>query len=63
MEMYTKVQPHDIIQAVLQQEIALYCGKLIATRPDLFSGILKLRMGYVSCTFNHLSGSLTVFGY
>ncbi|CAG7786316.1 unnamed protein product [Allacma fusca] len=47
VEMYTKVQPYDTIQAVLQQEIVLYCGKLIATRPDLFNGILKLRMGWI----------------
>jgi len=43
--MYSKIQPYDIIQAVLQQEIALYCGKLIATNPELFDGILKIRMG------------------
>lgn len=43
--MYTKVQPYDTIQAVLQQEIALYCGKLIGTNPDLFDGILKIRIG------------------
>lgn len=42
---YSKVQPHDIIQAVLQQEIALYCGKLMVTTPELFEGILKIRMG------------------
>ena len=38
------MQPHHIIGAVLQQELILYCGKLIATQPDLFDGILVLRM-------------------
>ena len=42
--LYTRVQPHHIIGAVLQQELILYCGKLIATQPDLFDGILVLRM-------------------
>ena len=44
--LYTKVQPYNIIGAVMQQELILYCGKLIATQPDLFDGILVLRMGY-----------------
>lgn len=42
---YSKVQPHDIVQAALQQELALYCGKLIVTTPDIFEGILKIRIG------------------
>lgn len=45
--MYTRVQPHDVIQAVLQQEIVLYCGRLIATQPQVFKGILKIRVGFV----------------
>lgn len=44
---YSTIQPYDIIQAVLQQEIVLYCGRLIATSPDMFNGILKIRVGYV----------------
>jgi len=44
--LYTKVQPYNIIGAVLQQELILYCGKLIATQPDLFDGILVLRMSW-----------------
>lgn len=43
--MYNRVQPYDIIQAVLQQEIVLYCGRLIATEPHKFKGILKIRVG------------------
>ena len=40
----SKVQPYNIIGAVLQQELILYSGKLIATQPQLFDGILVLRM-------------------
>ena len=42
---YTKVQPFNTLAAVLQQELILYCGKLIATNPELFAGILKIRIG------------------
>ena len=42
---YTKVQPFNMISAVLQQELLLYCGRLIASHPELFSGILVVRMG------------------
>ena len=41
-----QVQPYNIIGAVMQQELILYCGKLIATQPDLFNGILVLRMSW-----------------
>eukprot|EP00094_Tigriopus_californicus_P001874 TCALIF_01806-PB protein Name:"Similar to CG8475 Probable phosphorylase b kinase regulatory subunit beta (Drosophila melanogaster)" AED:0.09 eAED:0.09 QI:765/1/1/1/0.81/0.82/17/82/1165 len=44
---YTKVQPYNVIAAVLQQELIVYCGKLIVTNPELFAGILKVRMGWV----------------
>lgn len=36
---------HDPYEAVLQQEIILYVGRLISTTPQLFQGILKIRMG------------------
>ena len=42
---YTEVQPFNITSAVLQQELILYCGKLIASSPELFTGILKVRIG------------------
>jgi len=45
--LYTKVQPYDVIGAVLQQELILCCGKLIETRPGLFQGTLVLRMGWL----------------
>lgn len=44
---YSTIQPYDIIQAVLQQEIVLYCGRLIGTNAELFRGILKIRVGWV----------------
>ncbi|XP_063931960.1 probable phosphorylase b kinase regulatory subunit beta isoform X2 [Zophobas morio] len=44
---YNTIQPYDVIQAVLQQEVILYCGRLISTNPELFKGILKIRVGWV----------------
>ncbi|XP_050425684.1 probable phosphorylase b kinase regulatory subunit beta isoform X2 [Adelges cooleyi] len=44
---YSTIQPYNVIQAVLQQEIILYCGRLIGTHPDMFKGILKIRVGWV----------------
>lgn len=44
---YNTIQPYDVIQAVLQQEVILYCGRLISTNPELFKGILKIRAGWV----------------
>ncbi|KAK6186118.1 hypothetical protein SNE40_008216 [Patella caerulea] len=44
--LYSKCIPHDIRQAVLQQELILCIGKLIATSPGLFEGILKIRIGW-----------------
>lgn len=37
----------DPYEAVLQQEIALYLGRLISTSPELFQGILKIRIGSI----------------
>ncbi|KAJ8726503.1 hypothetical protein PYW07_001201 [Mythimna separata] len=45
--MYSTIQPYDVIGAVLQQEIVLYSGRLIGTNPDMFRGILKIRVGWV----------------
>lgn len=44
---YSTIQPYDVIQAVLQQEVVLYCGRLIGTNAELFRGILKIRVGWV----------------
>lgn len=45
--LFQKVRPYNIIAAVLLQEMILYCGKLIATNPELFRGILVLRMAWI----------------
>ncbi|GAB1864735.1 Phosphorylase b kinase regulatory subunit [Camponotus japonicus] len=45
--MYSTIQPHNVVQAVLQQEILLYCGRLMGTNPEMFKGILKIRIGWV----------------
>ncbi|XP_065353861.1 probable phosphorylase b kinase regulatory subunit beta isoform X1 [Cloeon dipterum] len=45
--LYSTVQPFDVIGAVLQQEVVFYCGRLIGTNPKLFSGIFKIRVGWV----------------
>ena len=44
--LYSKCMPYDMQQAVLQQEIILSIGKLIATASELFDGILKIRIGW-----------------
>ncbi len=61
--LYSKVQPYNMISAVLQQELIVYCGKLIASDAELFDGILVVRMGYVGSliirvslpTFTHVA--------
>ncbi|XP_053979168.1 probable phosphorylase b kinase regulatory subunit beta isoform X1 [Hylaeus volcanicus] len=45
--MYSTIQPHNVVQAVLQQEVLLYCGRLIGRNPEMFKGILKIRIGWV----------------
>lgn len=45
--LYSKCMPHDTCQAVLQQELILAIGKHIATTPDAYDGILKIRIGWV----------------
>jgi len=44
---YTKVQPFNVISAVLQQELIRYCGTLISINRDMFNGMIKVRMGWV----------------
>lgn len=45
---YTKdLKPEMMVQAVLQQEVMLYCGKLIGAHPHLFRGILNLRVAWL----------------
>uniref|UniRef100_A0A0B7AGG0 Phosphorylase b kinase regulatory subunit n=1 Tax=Arion vulgaris TaxID=1028688 RepID=A0A0B7AGG0_9EUPU len=44
--LYSKCIPYNLCEAVLQQELILAIGKLIATSPELFDGILKIRIGW-----------------
>uniref|UniRef100_A0A4D5RAB5 Phosphorylase b kinase regulatory subunit n=1 Tax=Scolopendra viridis TaxID=118503 RepID=A0A4D5RAB5_SCOVI len=44
---YNTIQPYDMYHAVLQQEIVQYIGKLISTVKHLFTGILKIRIGWI----------------
>ena len=43
--LYSKCYSHDIMQAVLQQELIINIGKFISTNPKMFDGILKIRIG------------------
>ena len=43
--LYKRCSPYDLRQAVLQQELIIAIGKLIAFSPQLFNGILKIRIG------------------
>ena len=56
---YVQVFPHSVTGAVLQQEMILYAGKLIASYRELFKGILVLRSGilnsYVTLSLTFLS--------
>jgi len=45
--LYSRCFPHDVTQAVLQQEIIINIGKFISTSPELFSGILTIRIGWM----------------
>ena len=45
MLLYKQCRPYDLRQAVLQQELIIAIGKLIAFSPQLFEGILKIRIG------------------
>ena len=70
--MYSTIQPHNVVQAVLQQEVLLYCGRLIGRNPEMFKGILKIRIGYriiicipmiISLTFFQCSQKGNIFTF
>jgi phosphorylase kinase alpha/beta subunit len=44
---YKKIYPNDIYHAVLMQELIINISKCISTSPELFDGILKLRLGWI----------------
>ena len=47
MILYNQCAKFDVRQAVLQQELIIAIGGLIALSPTLFDGILKIRIGSV----------------
>lgn len=44
---YSKCSPHGGgREAALQQELVIHIGWIISNSPELFSGMLKIRIGY-----------------
>nr|CAB3264837.1 phosphorylase b kinase regulatory subunit beta [Phallusia mammillata] len=46
--LYTLCTPHDEREACLQQELVLHVGALINKQPDLFEGMLQIRIGWLA---------------
>ncbi|XP_038067424.1 phosphorylase b kinase regulatory subunit beta-like [Patiria miniata] len=44
---FARCQKYNIREAVMQQEIIITVGKLVTTRPELFSSMLKIRTGWL----------------
>lgn len=45
---YEKCHLQDEREAVLQQELVIHVGWIISNSPELFSGMLKIRIGSVN---------------
>lgn len=45
--LYDYVYKHDVYQAVLMQELIINISKYISTSPEMFNGIMKLRLGWI----------------
>lgn len=45
--LYSFCSPHDVREAVLQQEMVLYLASFVATIPQAFEGMLKIRIGWI----------------
>ncbi|KAF6078972.1 phosphorylase kinase regulatory subunit beta [Phyllostomus discolor] len=43
---YHKCNAHDEREAVIQQELVIHIGWIISNSPELFSGMLKIRVGH-----------------
>ncbi|XP_048576462.1 phosphorylase b kinase regulatory subunit beta [Nematostella vectensis] len=52
--LYTYCYPHDVREAVLQQEMVLYLASYVATMPEAFTGMLKIRIGWIIQAMRHL---------
>nr|XP_023411445.1 phosphorylase b kinase regulatory subunit beta isoform X4 [Loxodonta africana] len=44
---YFKCNTHDEREAVIQQELVIHIGWIISNNPELFSGMLKIRIGWI----------------
>uniref|UniRef100_G1U904 Phosphorylase b kinase regulatory subunit n=1 Tax=Oryctolagus cuniculus TaxID=9986 RepID=G1U904_RABIT len=44
---YYKCNTHDEREAVIQQELVIHIGWIISNNPELFSGMLKIRIGWI----------------
>ncbi|MED6264483.1 hypothetical protein CHARACLAT_015425, partial [Characodon lateralis] len=51
---YSKCAPHGgEREAVLQQELVIHIGWIISNNPELFSGMLKIRIGWIVQAMKH----------
>uniref|UniRef100_A0A8D3ALS9 Phosphorylase b kinase regulatory subunit n=1 Tax=Scophthalmus maximus TaxID=52904 RepID=A0A8D3ALS9_SCOMX len=51
---YSKCSPHGgAREAVLQQELVIHIGWIISNNPELFSGMLKIRVGWIVQAMKH----------
>uniref|UniRef100_A0AAY5E9L8 Phosphorylase b kinase regulatory subunit n=1 Tax=Electrophorus electricus TaxID=8005 RepID=A0AAY5E9L8_ELEEL len=50
---YSKCSPRGEREAVLQQELVIHIGWIISSNPDLFSGMLKVRVGWIIQAMKH----------
>ncbi|XP_064193280.1 phosphorylase b kinase regulatory subunit beta isoform X1 [Anguilla rostrata] len=50
---YSKCSPHGEREAVLQQELVIHIGWIISNSPQLFSGMLKIRIGWIVQAMKH----------
>jgi hypothetical protein len=55
LTIFLVLQPSMMVHAVLQQEVMLYCGKLMGAHPHLFKGILNIRVAWVALRAVRLS--------
>ncbi|XP_036399756.1 phosphorylase b kinase regulatory subunit beta isoform X2 [Megalops cyprinoides] len=50
---YSKCSPYGEREAVLQQELVIHIGWIICNNPELFSGMLKIRIGWIVQAMKH----------
>ncbi|KAJ8247295.1 hypothetical protein GJAV_G00244650 [Gymnothorax javanicus] len=51
--MYSRCGPRGEREAVLQQELVIHIGWIISNNPGLFSGMLKIRIGWIVQAMKH----------